>query len=126
MTRRRSVVAEVVTIYWRDIPVQVNGQSGRERHQILLSGKFMQAVERAKRRARITTAAQDVAQWRRTSEACDNHVAVAEQTAQELEQRYSRSALDRLAKSAGRNTLTKNALPHQFWPRSPGEAEDHG
>ena len=42
---------ELVVIYWRDIPAQVNGQVGRERHQVLLSDKFQRAVDRAKRKA---------------------------------------------------------------------------
>ena len=50
---RRGGTAEVVTIYWRDIPAQVNGQQGRDRHQLLLSSKFQRAVDRAKRKAGI-------------------------------------------------------------------------
>lgn len=61
----------------------------------------MKTVERAKRRARITTAAQDVAQWRRSSTVCEDHVVAAEQIAAELEARYSGSDLDLLAKRAG-------------------------
>jgi hypothetical protein len=37
MARRAARGAELVTIYWRDIPAQVNGQDGRDRHQVLLS-----------------------------------------------------------------------------------------
>ena len=48
---RRSGAGEVVVILWRDIPAQVNGQLGRERHQVLLSPKFQRAVDRAKRKA---------------------------------------------------------------------------
>jgi hypothetical protein len=101
MARRRSGTAEVVTIFWRDIPAQVNGQSGRDRHQILLSAKFQRAVDRAKRKARIDTAAEDVAQWRRSSASCDDHVAAAEATAAELEARYTSEHLGRLAFAGG-------------------------
>ena len=58
---------DVVVIMWRDIPAQVNGQDGRERHQVLLSDKFQRAIDRAKRKAKIVTAQEDVAQWRRIS-----------------------------------------------------------
>ena len=51
--------AEVVTIMWRDIPAQVNGQRGRERHQVALSAKFQRAIDRAKRKAGIVTADED-------------------------------------------------------------------
>jgi len=62
MARRRSGGAEVVTIFWRDIPAQVNGQDGRDRHQVLLSSKFQRAVDRAKRKAGIYTAEDDITQ----------------------------------------------------------------
>jgi hypothetical protein len=94
--------AEVVTIYWRDIPAQVNGQAGRDRHQVLLSAKFQRAVDRAKRKAGVYTAEEDIAQWRRTSTPCDGDVtAAAETAAAELEERYSREFLGRLAFAGG-------------------------
>ena len=101
MPRRDSRGSEVVTIYWRDIPAQVNGQSGRERHQVLLSSKFQRAVDRAKRKAGIYTAEEDIAQWRRTSEACDDHVFAAEAQAAALEAEYSKEYLGKLAYAGG-------------------------
>lgn len=101
-TSRRGGAAEVVTIYWRDIPAQVNGQAGRDRHQILLSAKFQRAVDRAKRKAGVYTAEEDIAQWRREATPCDGDVvAAAERAADELEQRYSREYLGRLAYAGG-------------------------
>ena len=93
---------EVVTIYWRDIPAQVNGQSGRDRHQVVLSGKFQRAVDRAKRKAKIYTAEQDSAQWRRTSMPCGvDFAAAAEAEAARLEHDYTREYLGILAFSGG-------------------------
>lgn len=101
MPRRDKTGAEVVTIYWRDIPAQVNGQRGRERHQLLLSSKFQRAVDRAKRKAGIYTAEEDIAQWRRVSEACDDHVLAAEAQAAALEAEYSKEYLGKLAYAGG-------------------------
>jgi hypothetical protein len=99
---RRSAAAEVVTILWRDIPAQVNGQAGRHRHQVLLSPKFQRAVDRAKRKAGISTAEDDIAQWRRVSVACDGDVAAAaDAEAARLEAEYSRALLGRLAYAGG-------------------------
>ena len=99
---RRSAQAEVVVIYWRDIPAQVNGQRGRVRHQVLLSEKFHRAIDRAKSKARIRTANDDVAQWRRTSTPCDGDVvSVADDVAAELEERYTVDDLGRLAFAGG-------------------------
>jgi hypothetical protein len=102
--RARAAGGEVVTIYWRDIPAQVNGQDGRERHQVLLSSKFQRAVDRAKRKAGIYTAEEDIAQWRRSSEPCGDgagHVAAAEARAAALEAEYSREFLGKLAYAGG-------------------------
>jgi hypothetical protein len=101
MPRREPRGSEVVTIYWRDIPAQVNGQNGRERHQVLLSSKFQRAVDRAKRKAGIYTAEEDIAQWHRTSETCDDHVLAAEAQAAALEAEYSKEYLGKLAYAGG-------------------------
>ena len=99
---RRASGPEVVTIYWRDIPAQVNGQAGRDRHQVLLSTKFQRAVDRAKRKAGIYTADDDIAQWRRESAPCEGAVAAAaEAAAAALESAYSREFLGRLAYAGG-------------------------
>ena len=99
---RRGGGAEVVTIYWRDIPAQVNGQEGRQRHQVLLSSKFQRAVDRAKRKAGIYTAEDDISQWRRESSSCEGDVAVAAAaTAEQLETEYTREYLGRLAYAGG-------------------------
>ena len=99
---RRSASPEIVTIFWRDIPAQVNGQLGRERHQVLLSAKFQRAVDRAKRKAGIYTADDDIAQWRRVSAPCDDDIATAaDAEANRLEVEYSREYLGRLAFAGG-------------------------
>ena len=100
MTRRAT--NDVVVIMWRDIPAQVNGQAGRHRHQVLLSPKFQRAIDRAKRKAKIYTAQEDVAQWRRVSEPVDGDLESAAQSAAErLEGEYSTERLGRLAFSGG-------------------------
>jgi hypothetical protein len=99
---RRGSAAQVVTIYWRDIPAQVNGQSGRDRHQVVLSAKFQRAIDRAKRKAKIYTAEEDIAQWRRESVPCDGDVvAAADAAAARIESETSREYLGRLAYAGG-------------------------
>lgn len=93
---------EVVVIMWRDIPAQVNGQAGRERHQVLLDPRFQRAIDRAKRKARIVTAHEDVAQWRRVSTPCDGDpTRAAEETARRLEAEYSEQRLGTIAYNGG-------------------------
>ena len=38
---------EVVVILWRDIPAQINGKAGSERHQVILPHRFQKAIDRA-------------------------------------------------------------------------------
>jgi hypothetical protein len=112
VSRRRSGDGEVVVILWRDIPAQVNGQVGRERHQVLLSDKFQRAVDRAKRKARIHTAQEDVAQWRRESRAVEGDAAAAAHAeADRLEAAYSADRLGKLAFAGG-------------WERDASSSED--
>ena len=101
---RRAANPEIVTIFWRDIPAQVNGQRGRDRHQIVLPAKFARAIDRAKRKARITTADQDVAQWARTTIVCAREADVraeAQVEADRLIAAYSKEYLGRLAYAGG-------------------------
>lgn len=93
---------EVVVIMWRDIPAQVNGQAGRNRHQVLLPTKFQRAIDRAKRKASIHTAAEDVAQWRRVSSPADGDPATeAAAVADRLDSEYSEARLGRIAYNGG-------------------------
>lgn len=93
---------EVVVIMWRDIPAQVNGQSGRDRHQVTLAARFQRAIDRAKRKARIVTAQEDVAQWRRVSSPCNGDVAAAaDAAARQLEREYTEVRLGKIAYNGG-------------------------
>ncbi len=92
----------VVVIMWRDIPAQVNAQSGRDRHQVMLSAKFQRAVDRAKRKAGIYTAEDDVAQWRRISLPLTGTLEEsAQREAQRIEGEFSRERLGVLAFAGG-------------------------
>ena len=92
----------VVVILWRDIPAQVNAQFGRERHQIMLSAKFQRAIDRAKRKAHIYTADEDVAQWRRISvDFTGDPKDSAQKEADRIELEYSRRRLGVLAFAGG-------------------------
>ncbi len=94
---RGSDVAQIIVIFWRDIPAQVNAQRGREREQVILSAKFQRAIDRAKRKANIYTAHEDIAQWRRVSRPCtDDLAAQAGAEAELLEDTYTKEHLGRL------------------------------
>ncbi len=89
-------------IYWRDIPAQVNAQRGRDRHQVLLPSPFQRAIDRAKRKAHIHTAQEDVAQWRRVSRPCSDDLAgEAEREAERLSREYPTERLGTIAFAGG-------------------------
>ena len=93
---------EVIVIMWRDIPAQVNAQAGRERKQVQLSDKFQRAIDRAKRKAHIYPADEDIAQWRRISLPLVGDLAeAAQREADRLDGEYSRERLGRLAFAGG-------------------------
>ena len=93
---------EVIVIMWRDIPAQVNAQAGRERKQVQLSDKFQRAIDRAKRKAHIYTADEDIAQWRRISLPLVGDLAeAAQREADRLDGEYSRQRLGSLAFAGG-------------------------
>lgn len=92
----------VVIILWRDIPAQVNAQAGRERHQIMLSTKFQRAIDRAKRKAHIYTADEDVSQWRRISSSLVGDLKeAAQREVNRIESEYTRHRLGMLAFAGG-------------------------
>lgn len=92
----------VVIILWRDIPAQVNSQIGRERHQVMLSAKFQRAIDRAKRKAHIYTADEDIAQWRRVSISLIGDLKeAAQREVDRIESEYSRDRLGVLAFAGG-------------------------
>ncbi|MEK7292376.1 MAG: virulence factor [Actinomycetota bacterium] len=94
--------SSVVIILWRDIPAQVNAQVGRERHQVMLSAKFQRAIDRAKRKAHIYTAEEDVAQWRRISIPLSGELKdAAQHEADRIESEYTRQRLGALAYAGG-------------------------
>lgn len=59
--------AQLVTIFWRDIPTQVNASLGRDKHQVPLKPRFMKAVDRAAMTAGLTEASDYIGEMRRVS-----------------------------------------------------------
>ena len=101
------MATQLVTIWWRDIPTQVNAQAGRTRHQAVLPRRFQHAVDEAAMAAGLTQASGYVAQWRRestplpataTPEALQ---AAANRAAAAFEVEYSRERLTAIAANCG-------------------------
>lgn len=113
MARTGRSAPELIVIYWRDIPAQVNAQEGRQRHQVVLGNKFQRAIDRAKRKARIYTADEEVAQWRRESRPIEGDLAEAAQAAADaIDREYEHNRLGLLAYYGGweADVITTDAI----------------
>lgn len=100
MPRRRH--AQLIVIYWRDIPSQVNGMAGGEKHQVLLKPRFEKAIDRAAMKAGITTASAYVAEWRRESRPSDPDITTAAKAlAAELDEAFPLGRLNEYVENGG-------------------------
>jgi hypothetical protein len=101
------MAAQLVTIWWRDIPTQVNAQSGRARYQAVLPRRFQRAVDEAAMAAGLTQASDYVAEWRRTSEpytgptTADALQAAADAAAARFDADYPKTRLLELSRNGG-------------------------
>jgi Virulence factor len=95
-------MAKLVTIYWRDIPAQVNAQSGRVRKKVILPGPFQEAIDKAIVAAELFTYHESVKHWRRTDRTCgDDLEAEAAAEAERVALAYPAARLDELVTNFG-------------------------
>ena len=99
------MAAELVTIYWRDIPAQITAQEGRTREKALLGARFQHAIDRAAMVAGMDDTDSYVAQWRRESTPLsdDMAAAVADEVAR-IDAAYDPERLEHLVQSGGIET----------------------
>ncbi len=101
------MAAKLVTIWWRDIPTQVNAQDGRTRYQALLPRRFQQAVDAAATAAGLTHASDYVAEWRQESVPLTDATtpiefrAAADSAANQFDLDYPRERLTAIAGNGG-------------------------
>ena len=93
---------KIITIYWRDIPAQVNAKEGRKREKKLLPARFQEAIDRAAMRAKKIDADAYLDDWRRESQnkQGDMEELVAEITST-LEKEYSEERLEAIVRNKG-------------------------
>ena len=101
MGRRRSS-NEIVVIMWRDIPAQINGKVGDDKHGVVLPHRFQKAIDRAAMVAGKKTAQEYVAEWRRTSQPVEGDlVASVESLAASIDREFTNDRLYRLVDNGG-------------------------
>jgi Virulence factor len=93
---------QLVTIFWRDIPSQVNAQAGRTRHPVTLSERFQVAIDRAAMISGKAGSDDYINEWRRASKPCGDDLAeAAAAEAARLEEEYDQVRLGELAANGG-------------------------
>ncbi|MEE9328250.1 MAG: virulence factor [Cocleimonas sp.] len=99
---------KIITIFWRDIPAQVNAKEGRKRAKKLLPARFQEAIDRAAMRAKKSDADAYLDDWRREtqSKSGDMNEIVAE-IAASIESEYSDEKLDAIVRNKGLNPNTE-------------------
>ena len=101
---------QMVIIMWRDIPAQVNGQRGADRHQVILPHRFQKAIDRAAMVAGKKTAQEYVGEWRRATHAIVGElVECVDATAATMQQEFSNERLNTLVSNGGWDPLKPQA-----------------
>jgi len=96
---------QLITIFWRDIPAQVNTKSRTDTHKILMKPRFQKAIDRAAMVADITTASDYVNEWRRVAiPATGDLEAAANAEADRLDTEFDKAKLEELVLAGGFDT----------------------
>lgn len=95
-------MASLITIWWRDIPMQVIARDRRQAHKVVLHPRFQVAVDKAAMKAGKKAASDYIEEMSRDARECgDDLEAEANREAERLEAAYTRDALAALIASGG-------------------------
>ena len=96
-------MAQLIIVYWRDIPAQILVKKGRKAERRELSLRFTEAVDMAAMHAGAKDSDAYLAEWRRgdPTECSDDLVAEADNAVTEIEKQYDRERLNILVKQEG-------------------------
>ena len=96
-------MAQLIVVYWRDIPAQVIVKQGRSMAKRQLTERFEKAIDRAAMRAKLRDTDSYLAEWRRADPVdCGADLeAEAAAAAERLEADYDDARLQRLVENGG-------------------------
>jgi hypothetical protein len=97
-------MADLIVVYWRDIPAQVIVKKGRQTAKRELSLRFTEAIDMAAMRSGAAATDDYLAEWRRAepTPVSDELETEADKAAKDLEEAYDRERLVALAKAGGK------------------------
>lgn len=99
-------MADLVIVYWRDIPAQVIVRKGRQNAKRELPLRFTEAIDMCAMRTGASETDDYLAEWRKSDPVpvSDNLEAEADKAAAEIDAAYDRERLVALVKAGGRET----------------------
>lgn len=97
-------MADLIVVYWRDIPAQVIVKKGRQSAKRELPQRFAEAIDMAAMRSGAAETDAYLAEWRKADPVAvsDDLDAEAEKAAAELDTTFDHDTLVALAKAGGR------------------------
>jgi hypothetical protein len=97
-------MAELIIVYWRDIPAQVIVKKGRQNAKRELPLRFTEAIDMAAMRSGAAETDAYLAEWRKADPVTvgDDLEAEVAKAADELDKKYDRERLVALAKAGGK------------------------
>ncbi|MGH7126550.1 MAG: virulence factor [Stellaceae bacterium] len=96
-------MAQLIIVYWHDIPAQVIAKAGRTSAKKELTPRFQEAIDRAAMVSGEHGTDAYLAAWRRDAGACGEDLdAEAASAAARLEAEFDEARLAKLVKSGGR------------------------
>jgi hypothetical protein len=95
-------MASLITIWWRDIPMQVIARDRRQAHKVVLHPRFQVAVDKAAMKAGKKAASDYIEEMRRDARECDDDLeSEANAEAARLEGAYTKHVLSGLIAAGG-------------------------
>ncbi len=101
-------MADLIIVYWRDIPAQVIVRKGRQNAKRELPARFAEAIDMCAMRTDARDTDAYLAEWRKADPVPvgDDLEAEADKAAAALEAEFDRERLVALVKAGGRHTTT--------------------
>jgi len=96
-------MAQLIVVYWRDIPAQVIVKKGRESAKRQLAERFEKAIDRAAMRANLRDTDSYLGEWRRAApiDVGDDLEAEAQKAADDFEKIFTDERLKALVETGG-------------------------
>lgn len=100
-------MADLVVVYWRDIPAQVIVRKGRQNAKRELPLRFTEAIDMCAMRTGTSETDAYLAEWRKADPVPvgDDLEAEAEKALQEIDAQYDRERLVALVKAGGKENV---------------------